>query len=1148
MAGLIRPFASASTVWMLAALISGAALHLHAQAVGSVAGVAPSQSVTEPSAVQGGIVKGAVKAGAVPLPGVSITATNTLTGKKYTTTTDANGNFTMSIPKKGRYVLKTELTAFAEETKEVLFTADNHAAVVSFSLQLASRVQQEETKQNASADNSRSGSQGRGSTGRMQSLNVLSSAADEIAAGVGSGSAGASMPSLGSMSGSGSDTATDSVAVSGQMGMTNPFANINEDELRQRMQDQRAMEGGPGRGPGGGFGGGGGRGGRGGGPGGFGGPPGGFSAAFRKFNPYQPHGAVFYQGGNSALDAKNFSLTGQPVNKPAYNSNRYGFVLVGTPMIPGILKPSTKNFMFLGVFGTKNSSPFDQYASVPTLAERSGDFSSLMNSSGNVIPIYDPQTGQQFSYNGRANVIDPSRITAQSLALLKYFPAPNLPGATQNYHTLTTAATNATNVTARYVRNFGAGGGGAALPPFLQALVGSKGLRQNINFSGNYMHTASDSLNVFPQLGGSSQMHQYAFNLGYTIGYGKLTNNFSLNWNRSHAVVNNYFTGKTNVAADAGVAIGSSATSSNPFNYGVPGMNFSRFTAVSETAPSDHINQTISFNEGTSWFRKNHNVRFGFNVRRVHLDVLGGSNVTGAFTFTGYATTAPGSTSSGTQASGSDFADYLLGMPQQSTVQAGNDKYYLRANVWDFYGQDDWRIRSNLTILAGVRYEYFSPYSEKYDHMANLDHNADFTEVAAVLPNEVGPYSGKFPHSLVKPDRNNFAPRVGFAWQPVRQTVVRGGYGVNFNTGQYSSFVQQLAYQPPFAVTQTNITNEQGCGTLQLANAYNCTTSGSALIQNSYAVNMNYRLGYVQVWNLDVQRTLPGGVVMNVGYNGSKGTALDMLRAPNRGVTGTSTATAQAFKYEDSLGFSNFNALAISVRRRLHTGLALQAMYQYSHSIDNASSIGGSSSVVAQNDKDLLAEEGNSGFDQRHKVKGNWVYELPFGPDRRFVTSGFFSRAFNGLSLSGDYTFATGIPSTPHYAAAISEVARGSAGSLRPDRVAGSSLTAGGGTLNHWFNTAAFAAPVTSASNPYGYGNASRNSITGPGTVSVDMSFSKTVRMGETRSLEVRATANNVFNTVQYSGIDTTLGSQTYGQVTSVATMRRMTLQARYRF
>ncbi len=204
---------------------------------------------------------------------------------------------------------------------------------------------------------------------------------------------------------------------------------------------------------------------------------------------------------------------------------------------------------------------------------------------------------------------------------------------------------------------------------------------------------------------------------------------------------------------------------------------------------------------------------------------------------------------------------------------------------------------------------------------------------------------------------------------------------------------------------------------------------------------------------------------------------------------------------------------------------------------------------MAQNPRDLLAEEGNSSFDVRHQVSGNWLYELPFGAKAKYLNSGnFFSRAVEGLSLSGIFNFASGTPLTPSYAASIAEVSRGTTGSLRPDRVADTPLTAGGGRLLHWFNTSAFDHPVVSASNPFGYGNASRNSIPGPGTVSVNASVSKTASLGDTRSLEFRATANNVFNTVQYSGVDTTIGSATYGQVTSVATMRRLTVYARFRF
>jgi hypothetical protein len=144
--------------------------------------------------------------------------------------------------------------------------------------------------------------------------------------------------------------------------------------------------------------------------------------------------------------------------------------------------------------------------------------------------------------------------------------------------------------------------------------------------------------------------------------------------------------------------------------------------------------------------------------------------------------------------------------------------------------------------------------------------------------------------------------------------------------------------------------------------------------------------------------------------------------------------------------------------------------------------------------------------------------------------------------MSGDYEFATGEPLTPHYNATIEDVSRGTTNSLRPDRVAGVPLTAGGGKLNNWFNKSAFAAPAGV------YGTASRLSIPGPGTVSFDASLSKEIHFGERKNFEMRATAENVLNTVQYSGVDTTLGNASYGQVISTASMRQFTFMARYRF
>jgi trimeric autotransporter adhesin len=560
-----------------------------------------------------------------------------------------------------------------------------------------------------------------------------------------------------------------------------------------------------------------------------------------------------------------------------------------------------------------------------------------------------------------------------------------------------------------------------------------------------------------------------------------------------------------------------------------------------------------------------HNFRFGADLRRVYLDMIGNTNSTGTFVFTGFFTEQPGTGgtsgtgntgSSGLARSGSSLADLLLGLPQETTLQAAYEESHLRQLATDGYFQDDWRAMKNVTLLLGLRYEYFSPYSEEHDRLATLDAGNNFATVATVTPNGVGPYTGKYPRDLIYPEKNNFSPRFGFAVHPWRDTVIRGGYGINYTVGQYVKFVQNFAFEPPFADVQSNLVSTTAdapgvlsCTTFCLANGF-----PSPQPLGNYAVDKNYRLPYVQVWNLNVQRTIPWNIVFNVGYNGSKGTRLDVIDAPGRfttiGPSGTPVTTLPnaIYDYEQSVAFSNYNALTFSARKRMSGGISLQATYTYAHSIDDASSVGGNggttcgANCTAQNWQNLLAEESNSSFDVRHNVAGSFVYELPFGPDTHLLTADWLGHALANMSFSGTYQLATGNPLTPHYEATVEDVSRGTTNSLRPDRVAGESLTAGGGKVDNWFNKDAFAPPAGV------YGTASRLSIPGPGTISLNMSISKSIRFGDTKTFEMRGTANNVLNTVQYSGVDSTLGSGTYGDVISTAAMRQFTFLGRYRF
>ena len=421
---------------------------------------------------------------------------------------------------------------------------------------------------------------------------------------------------------------------------------------------------------------------------------------------------------------------------------------------------------------------------------------------------------------------------------------------------------------------------------------------------------------------------------------------------------------------------------------------------------------------------------------------------------------------------GYDFADFLLGLPQQTSVQFGESNHgnHFRGNFWDLYAQDEWKMRGNLTLNLGVRYEYVSPLTEINNLIANLDLSPGVLNpalgVAAVTPiqpRQPGPYNGPLPASLIRPDRNNFAPRIGFAWKPFSKTVVRGGYGINYNTGAYQGIAQQLALQPPNATTATDI--QTAPGELTLQNGFPTATG----ITNNYAVNPNYRLGYVQIRNLDIQQQIRPTLLLNIDYTGTKGTDLDILEAPNRTATGIRILGVDAFTYESSVADSEANAGSVRLRKRLAKGFSIGGTYTFSKSLDDASSIGagatsgsntpglgaggtgaagggasssGGAANVAQNPFDLSAERGLSSFNQTHKFTADYLLELPFGHDKRWLTGNTPWRAILGdWQWSGDWTIASGLPFTPRVLGDIDDVNGGTNGTLRPNLVPGQSVT-----------------------------------------------------------------------------------------------------------
>jgi len=1094
------------------------------------------QAATTPVAPPAYEINGSARSGKTPLPGVTVTATNTLTGKKYAAVTNSEGKFGLSGISRGRYVVRVEFMGFAAFTQEVVLNPENPSAKVDAELILASRQQEQSNNINSAM-----AAAGRG----FQSL-AMDSALSSLAGGnpgfggaggLGGGQGNGELSSL-PMNGAGAEGPTESVSISGAQGRTQDFGGGSEEDLQQRIQefrDRAQREGG------GGFGGGGG--------GGFGGPGGGIIALGRMpkgFNINQPHGVLYFSDDNAGLDARSYSLTGIASPKADYNQARFGVNIGGPLNIPKIFNGGNKWFFFAGWNGSRGSSPYDAFSTVPTQGERGGNFSAATYNDGKPVQLFNPQTGQQYQFNGVSNAIDPSSISPAATALLQFIPMPNIAttASGQNFHYVTSAESNSDTVILRLIHNFGASSG-PGLGPFAVGGGGGGGRRRaqnNINFGLNWSRSSNNLVNPFPSLAGSTGTQGLNASAGWVYSKGRVSSMFRVNYNHNHVLTANLYTNATDVAGTGGAGI--IGISNDPFDWGLPGISFTSFGGLNDPTARRELDQTYSISETVSWSRGKHNWRFGADYRRILQSFRSARNAEGSFVFTGFATSQyPAGSTQPITDTGYDFADFLLGFPQQTSLQSGATSYNFRANAFDFFAQDDWRFRSNLSFNLGLRYEYNGPYTEAANQIANLDVAPGFTAAVPVLPGRAGAFNGTFPASLVRPDRNNFAPRIGVAWKPQKQTVVRTGYGINYNLAQYGIMIQNFAFQPPFATTETNATDVNGyLSASRLTITTGFPASGNT-VTNNFAVNPNYRLGYVQIWNLDIQHEFPGGVVMNAGYNGAKGTRLDTERA-------LVVSGGQPFVYESSEGNSILHAASVRVRKRMAKGLGLSAQYVFSKSIDDASSIGGGGSVVAQDAFNISADRGLSSFDQRHKFTGNWIYDLPFGENRRFVPKGAPSHILGGWQWSGDFTVGSGLYFTPRVLGGGLDINRGVSGSLRANIVAGQPISLSDPTTLKWFNTAAFCAPSASCVNPNGsiFGDAGRNIIEGPGQVSLNMSLNKTITIKESRALELRISANNVFNTVRFTSINSVVNSFTFGEVTGTGGMRRVTMTARFRF
>jgi hypothetical protein len=282
---------------------------------------------------------------------------------------------------------------------------------------------------------------------------------------------------------------------------------------------------------------------------------------------------------------------------------------------------------------------------------------------------------------------------------------------------------------------------------------------------------------------------------------------------------------------------------------------------------------------------------------------------------------------------------------------------------------------------------------------------------------------------------------------------------------------------------------------------------------------------------------------VGAGYTYTRGARLDIVRAPNRGPSGLRIQGVQPFLWQTSEGSSVLHAGTFRIQRRPANGIGAGVTYTLAKSRNNASTIGGGGTNVAQDDQNLAAEWGLSSFDRRHQLSGNVNVELPFGPNRRWLTApGVWQAVLRDWRFTSTFTWQSGTPYTPRVTGAVSDVARGTNGTLRANYNA-QPLALANPTIDRFFNTSAFEVPA-----PGTFGTASRNMIIGPGSKQLNAQFSRDIRMGSSRVMTVQLNANNLLNMVNYGAIDTVVNSPTFGQVLSVRPMRSTRLNLRFRF
>lgn len=802
---------------------------------------------------------------------------------------------------------------------------------------------------------------------------------------------------------------------------------------------------------------------------------------FRKNGNGLYHGAVGVIEDTSALDARNYSLTGQDTPKAAYNHLSGTFSFGGPIYIPQ-LATQRKTTFFVGYQLLRNRNGSTPTTRMPTEAQRNGDFSGFP-------AVNDPLTAQPFP----GKMIPASRISPQATFLLRYYPLPNFTSTSPyNYQVPLVSTQRQDALNTRISR--------------------SLGQKDQVYGTFAWQGASSSNPNIFGfRDSGTSSGWNIAPNWSHRIN-SKILLHTQYQFSRFTNRMTPFFSGVENVSREAGIT----GNNQDPLHWGPPQLNFSSgIASLYDAQQSLTRNMTNAFSGDIFWSRRSHNMTMGSDYKRLQFNSLSQQDPRGTFTFNGTAT-------------GNDFAGFLLGVPDTTSIAYGNADKYFRQRIYDVYFTDDWRVAPGITANVGGRWEYSTPVTEKYDRLINLAIGPNFTTATPV-------------RAVLNPDRlAGVQPRLGLSWRPLAgsSTVIRTGYGLYTNTSVYQSIATQMAQQSPLS-TSLSFQNT-AANPLTLAQGFPANGTGA---KNTYGIDPNFRVGTAQNWNLSIQQDLRWSLVGTITYLGIKGTRAVQQFLPNTyplGATNPCPSCPAGFAYVTSNGNSTRESVQFQLRRRLHAGFTSNLSYTYAKAIDDAllGGRGQGAQVIAQDWLNLSGERGRSNFDQRHLLNFTTQYSTGMGVRGGALMSGWRGTMLKDWTITTQFTAGSGLPETPQYSVAVAGT--GVTGSIRPNYTGLSLYDAPPGLS---LNPAAFTAP-----SPGHWGNAGRNSITGPGQLSLNASAGRTFRLTDRFSADLRIDASNMLNHPVFGSWNASITSSQFGLPVNPGAMRLLQTNLRVRF